>query len=105
MKEAPIRDTFGVKDSDGNLYPDIISYHLETLLVAKPFLVWTKIYDSKGREYKLHRDSRLRQELGKLHGKERLKVIVSFQQRTTGNFAFARLYEENRKRKLNKETK
>jgi hypothetical protein len=84
-KRATFRDTFGID------YADVITSTLsvETILTDdfdRGHIRW------KNKDYILHCDSTVRKTLG-LFGEA--KVIISFQERTTGFYALARLYRDS----------
>lgn len=93
----PPRNTMGLYDPiTKQRYPDIISAHLQ--LRTLHFEEWyfdKAIRESRDRQklYDLLIDFNLQRELIK-HG--RAAVIVSFQVRTTGLFAVARLWKESK---------
>lgn len=87
-----IRDTFGIIDGKtGELYPDILSYHLGQD-VFYPLHLSLKDIQERGNRYLLHMDSKLRRRLRNLKEAEGQKVIISFQTRTTGRIALARIH-------------
>ena len=91
--KLPLRETFGVVDGKtGKLYPDLLSYALEKGIVTDSILQPNSVMYRKGICYTTHIDSKLKRVL-----KEQglASVIISFQKRTTGNIALARLYKEN----------
>lgn len=93
MQATNLRDTFGIIDKNtGKIYPDILIYFLEHQVITDiKILPNSVIYDKDNVCYLLQMDSKLRRAL-KEHGI--MKVIISFQRRTTGNIALARIYKE-----------
>lgn len=104
MSNFIVRDTFGiVYGRTGKLYPDLIEYFLEVTSISKSYLSVTKIYSSKDteiknnniEEYRIHMDSKLKKTLKNLPDSTiEVPVIISYQKRTTGNFAFIRLFQQ-----------
>jgi hypothetical protein len=86
------RPTFGIIDHEtGKRYKDII------LSFLHPHYITCQDFDNgfiwhNGQQYRLHCDKRVRIELG-MEGY--CKVLISFQIRTTGAYAIARVYNEN----------
>lgn len=106
MTTSNMRDTFGIIDPTTlDIYEDIIDYHLGTRLFTQASHKDKYILE-KGIFYILHMDSKLRRRLHELSyptqlnlatlGMETQKVIISFQHRTTGYIALARIYQENK---------
>jgi len=106
MTTANMRDTFGIIDPFTlDIYKDILDYHLGTRLFTQVSCKDRYILE-KGIFYILHMDSKLRRKLHELSyptqlslatlGIEAQKVIISFQHRTKGFIALARIYQENR---------
>ena len=89
---TPVRDTFGIVDpATGKQYADIIKAFLELRTFCKECLSYGHITSQTGTEYKLFMDSALRRKLHCLAMEDRISVVVSFQQRTNGLFAMARI--------------
>ena len=98
----PPRNTMGLYiPGTKEKYPDIVSAHLQlrTLSFDEWYLNRT-IRESRDRQklFMLLIDFNLQRELTQ---KGSATVMVSFQIRTTGCFAVARLYEETKKKSLN----
>lgn len=90
-----IRQTFGVIDSKtGKLYPDIIDYSIKTLFIADIKLLPNSVLELNKEFYYVHCDSKLKR---KLKEEGLVKVIVSFQNRTYGNYAECRIYQNSTK--------
>ena len=88
-----IRETFGiVNGKTGALYPDILRYHLgwDNFCALHCSL---HTLEEQGEQYYLHMDSKLKRALAALDMGETVKVVISFQHRTTGRIALARLYK------------
>lgn len=86
------RDTFGIVDSKtGKLYSDILDYWIEVHFITDIKILPNSTINSHIPQapFLLHCDNKLKRELRE---KVVAKVIVSFQKRTTGNFAFARKF-------------
>lgn len=85
-----MRETFGIiNPRTGNLYPDLVAYHVEYRTFDAMELLDGSIFSDEV-EYKLHMDSALKRILKEDKAQ---RVIISFQQRTTGNIALARVYK------------
>jgi hypothetical protein len=86
------RATFGILDSNGKQYPDIIRSFLELRYITKEDIMRGYL-DASRFHYILHVDGKTGKEI------ERdgyAKCIISFQHRTTGLFAIVRLFEQER---------
>lgn len=89
----PIRETFGITDAEGNKYPDIIKAFLHARPVTieeieQDFLI--KSPSSKDtRKYKIQVDAATKRQIKKLGS---AACIISYQQRTYGDFALIRLF-------------
>ena len=84
------RDTFGLFDPQTGLrYKDVISCHLRPMWLTSEIHDQKIITDEQGAAYILHCDPLVRKELG-MEGDA--LVMISYQRRTTGNYAMARLY-------------
>lgn len=96
-----IRETFGIIDGKtGKLYSDILSYALEREILTDETLLPNSVKYRKNLCYILQMDSRLRRAL---RTEKMVNVIISYQRRTTGNIALARLDRLNElNRKENK---
>lgn len=86
---------FGVRDSVGMLKHNIKEAFLfSKILTLQDLEKGTLLSPNKrGEEYILVTDSKLR---SALHNKGSISAIISFQRRTEGNFAVARLWEASR---------
>ena len=79
-----IRNSFGLKDpKTKEQYQDIIKAHREVHTIGPKNLFHKNLFG-----YELLCDSILKRELAK---NNEIRVLVSFQERTTGRFAVARL--------------
>lgn len=89
-----LRETFGVIDkATGQKYPDILSCFLQEAYFTYAHLYADWLLPKNGNlYYSLQMDSKLKQKLKTLRGGEEQKVIVSFQRRTTGAIALARIF-------------
>lgn len=85
-KKTTFRDTFGIN------YTDVISASIDTaILLSEDFDRGHLRFRNK--DYILHCDPDVRRTLG-LYGEA--KVIISYQERTTGYYALARLYRDSK---------
>lgn len=95
-----LRETFGIIDGKtGKIYPDILNYHLEIMYITDIKLLPNSVISTKainGTEvfYPIQIDSKLKR---LLKDKGIAKVIVSFQIRTNGKIALARIYQNTQK--------
>lgn len=89
-----IRDTFGIIDPEtGKQYKDVLSAFIKLEVIASSKLQFNStITDSRQNVYLLRMDSKTRKELKEA---KVIQVIVSYQKRTDGNYAMARIYEPN----------
>jgi hypothetical protein len=89
------RDTFGIIDADGKRYKDIKRAYLHARIVTLEEVLSSSITKSPSAkdqiEYKIQLDSKCYREI-KSNGLA--KCLISFQQRTTGNFALIRLFKD-----------
>lgn len=99
MKPLPnnvIRNTFGLRDSETQQkYEDIISAHLENRILSLSSLKESNYIIAETRDrnklYTVLLDSKAEQALKQ---GETTKAIISFQVRTNGCFAIARLFQD-----------
>lgn len=98
------RDTFGILDSNGNRYKDIIEAFLfAKLLTQEDILPENKILAPDSFYYSIQMDSKTRRELKE---KKEAKVLISFQTRKAligtepRRIAAIRLFEEARQFKI-----
>lgn len=93
----PIRETFGITDAEGNKYPDIIKAFLHARSVSYEEIKKATILKSpsslSSKEYKIQVDSVTRNEIKKLGS---APCIISYQERTYGNFALIRLFKSKK---------
>jgi uncharacterized protein YxjI len=93
----PLRETFGITDAEGNKYPDIIKAFLHARSVSYEEINKATIMKSPSsispKEYKIQVDSVTRNEIKKLGS---APCIISFQERTYGNFALIRLFKSKK---------
>lgn len=89
------RDTFGIIDADGKRYKDIKRAYLHARLVTLEEVLSRTILKSPSAkdqiEYQIQLDSKTYREI-KSNGLA--KCLISFQQRTTGNYALIRLFKD-----------
>ena len=86
------RETFGVVNPQtGKQYADIISASMEARLISDIKLLHNSMLFYKEEPYLVHCDSRLKR---KLKEEGLVRVIVSFQKRTYGNYAECRIFKE-----------
>lgn len=89
---------FGVRDSVGNMKHNIKDAFLLSKILYLEDLVDGILYspNKSHTPYKLIADSALK---SKLYNEGKASCLISFQRRTEGNFAVARLWTENRAKK------
>lgn len=92
-----LRETFGIIDGKtGKTYPDILNYHLEVMMITDIKLLQNSVLTNSmdKQTYPIQIDSKLKR---LLRDKGIAKVIVSFQIRTNGKLALARIYQNTQK--------
>lgn len=94
FKRLGIRDTFGDKDKQGNRYPDVKTIEYYPCYVSLKTLE-TGLISYKSETYIIHADSKTRNRIRL----EDTYCMISFQRRTNGLFAFARLFNSNRSKR------
>lgn len=92
---ANFRETFGITNKNGTKYKDIISSFLflsyvSALELKKGFL--RNPLNRNDNPYVMHTDYKTFMTINR--NEQDTKCIISFQKRTTGNFAMVRLFEE-----------
>lgn len=94
-----MRETFGIIDGKtGKIYPDILNYRLEIQTITDIKLLPNSILTAfDGESYPIQIDSKLKRLLKE---KGIAKVIVSFQIRTNGRIALARIYQNTKQNPL-----
>lgn len=98
ITEEIVRDTFGIKEQKtGKPYHDILTAFLQLRYITDKDLDNGFIFENPAKEevtntndlFFLHCDGKLRR---LLQQKQEVQCIISFQIRTTGNFAIARIF-------------
>lgn len=91
INRALVRDTFGIIDpATGKQYDDIIFAFIHRDVISDSKLQFNSVLsDLKGETYSIQMDSKTRK---KLKEEGLIEVIVSYQKRTTGNYAMVRIY-------------
>lgn len=91
-----IRTTFGIRNKEGKIYPDIVVAFLQDVWITDSILR-TKRIEVNSTLYRVHMDSKLKRKIAEVGTP--YEAIGSFQIRTNGNFAMLRMIEESRKGK------
>jgi len=87
-----IRETFGVVNPlTSKQYTDIILASIEARLITEIKLLPNSVLFYRDEAYLIHCDSKLKR---KLREEGLVRVIVSFQKRTYGNYAECRIFTE-----------
>lgn len=91
----PTRQTFGVINPlTGKIYLDIIDYQLQSIQLPDIKLLPNSVLHLNSDCYLIHMDSKLKK---KLKEEGLVRVIVSYQKRTSGNYAECRIWKEKLK--------
>lgn len=90
---ANFRETFGILKTNGKPYKDIIGAYMRAQIVNVCDLHRGFLRPNPNEAiYAIHTDS---ETFNRINAENEAYCVVSFQRRTTGNFAMVRLYKEH----------